>query len=105
MRIITHLIFLFAVTFFVSDAEALNRRVRIHNNTTQTAVALFADAGSHVVPDLLGDHMLPPGQAIIVDFGGDAGPCSYTLVLRLYDGSSRVMTQINVCSHSDVHFY
>jgi type II secretory pathway pseudopilin PulG len=91
----------FAALFVLSAnvAEALDRRVRVVNNTSQTMVKLQAsNVGSNSwEEDILGDRVLGSGREIVVNLNDGTGYCVFDLRATFRSGATAVRRRVNIC--------
>jgi hypothetical protein len=87
---------LFAVC---GQAAALDRRVRIVNDSRYDIVALYGvhvDAGGWQ-ESLLGEDILPADSSVVLNFDDGSGYCRYRLRAVFDDGVELVRSSVNVC--------
>jgi hypothetical protein len=94
-------IFLAAATLAAlgSHAEALDRRVRIVNDSKHAITAFY---GTNVSDQdwgdsLLGTDVLKPGNAIVLDFEDNSGYCRFRFRAVFEDGKELLRPSVNVC--------
>lgn len=80
-------------------AAALDRRVRIVNNTGFTMVRFY---GSHTdartwQEDILGNDVLPSGSSVVIDFDDGTGYCIFDFKAVFSDGDEVEVYDKNVC--------
>jgi hypothetical protein len=80
-------------------AEALDRRVRIVNDSTHPIVGFY---GTNVSArdwqdSLLGTDTLKPGASVVLDFEDGSGYCRFRFRAVFDDGKELVRQSINVC--------
>lgn len=83
-----------------------NRNVLIVNNSGQTIWRFY---GSRVSTnsweeDILGTTVFPNGETRVIDFDDGTGACMFDMKAEFRDGSSDVITNVNVCTVSSVTF-
>lgn len=80
-------------------ADALDRRVRIVNETGVTMVRFFgSNTGSGSwEEDILGEDVLPSGSAVVVNFDDASGYCKFDFKAVFEDGDELVRQGVNVC--------
>jgi hypothetical protein len=90
-----------AVVLFglASPASAIDRRVRIVNDSREDIVGFY---GVNVdISDwqdsLLGDDILPAGGSIVLNFDDGSGYCRYRFRAVFRDGVELVRKSVNVC--------
>jgi hypothetical protein len=82
-----------------APAAAIDRRVRIVNESSQNIVALYGvTVGVNEWREsLLGDDILPAGGSIILNFDDGTGYCRYRFRAVFSDGVELVRDSVNVC--------
>lgn len=93
---------LFALTLLlssVSTVSALDRRVRIVNNTGFTIVRFYgSNKGSKSwEEDILGSDVLPNGSSVNINFNDNSGYCKFDFKAVFDDGDVLVKKNINIC--------
>jgi hypothetical protein len=80
-------------------AEALDRRVRIVNESKVDIVGLYGvNVDSRDWQDsLLGDDILPAGGSVVLNFDDGSGYCRYRFRAVFDDGVDVERASINVC--------
>jgi hypothetical protein len=83
----------------VTSAQALDRRVRIVNDSKVDIVEFY---GSHVgeAPsdeDMLGEDDLPPGKSVVLNFDDGSGYCRFAFRAVFDDGVELTRPSVNVC--------
>jgi hypothetical protein len=80
-------------------AEALDRRVRIVNDSPVDIVSFFGvDVDTRDWEDsLLGDDILPAGGSIVLNFDDGSGYCRYRFRAVFADGIELERASVNVC--------
>jgi len=79
-------------------AQALDRQVRIVNDTSLEIVALYgARSGASTPRNILGEATIPSRSAIDVDFDDGSGYCMYDFRAVFDDGSALSRDDVNVC--------
>jgi hypothetical protein len=89
------------------EASALNRNVRIHNNSSYVMTELRA---SHIdkngwEEDMLGTRKLAPGRIISANIDDGSGYCRYDLKAVFSSGAEVVRWNVNVCAVSDWYIF
>ncbi len=103
MRIFKFVSFaLLALTLLFTSAStvsALDRRVRIVNNTGYTIVRFYgSNKGSDSwEEDILGEDVLPSGSSVRIDFDDGSGYCKFDFKAVFDDGDVLVKKNINIC--------
>ncbi|HGG63435.1 MAG TPA: hypothetical protein ENK34_02575 [Rhodobacteraceae bacterium] len=82
-----------------STVSALDRRVRIVNNTGYTIVRFYgSNKGSDSwEEDILGEDVLPSGSSVRIDFDDGSGYCKFDFKAVFDDGDVLVKKNVNVC--------
>ncbi|GGH52666.1 hypothetical protein GVY41_08645 [Frigidibacter albus] len=80
-------------------AAALDRRVKIVNQTGYTIVEFYASntGTSDWQEDILGPDVLPSGSSVMVNIDDGTGYCKYDLLAVFEDGDEVVRSDLNVC--------
>src|SRR5687768_13309867 len=93
------LIVLAAILWSGAAAEAIDRRVRIVNDSSHAIVAFHGvNVGRRDWPDsLLGDDILPAGAARIFSFDDGSGYCQFRFRAVFDDGLELVRDSVNIC--------
>lgn len=89
-----------AVTMaMVMPAQALDRRVKIVNQTGYTIVRFFgSNKGADTWEgDILGNDVLPSGSSVVINFNDDSGYCKFDFKAVFEDGDELVKQNVNVC--------
>ncbi len=83
----------------VLPASALDRRVRIVNNTGYSIVEFYASntGTSDWQEDILGPDMLPSGSSVMINIDDGTGYCKYDFLAIFDDGDELVRSGVNVC--------
>lgn len=89
-----------------ANADALDREVQIVNNTGFTIVSFY---GSHTdtnswQEDVFGEHVLPSGDSVVVDFDDGTGYCIFDLRAEFEDGDVLEKFGVNVCEIGTLNF-
>jgi hypothetical protein len=96
---IAAVVFAVALISSVSSAAALDRRVRIVNNTRYTIVRFYGshrDAGTWQ-EDILGNDVLPSGSSVVINFDDGTGYCIFDFRAEFEDGDVVEKYGINIC--------
>jgi len=90
----------------VGDAFALDRRVRINNNTSYDIVEFYAsNKGSRSwEEDILGRGILPAGNTVVINIDDGSGYCKYDFLAVFEDGEELVKYDNNVCEMSTFNY-
>ena len=88
-----------AATTFAGPANALDRNVKIINETSYDIVRFY---GSNVgadswQEDILGQDGLYSGKSVTVNFDDESGYCVFDFKAVFSDGDEVVSNRINVC--------
>jgi hypothetical protein len=78
-------------------AQALDRQVRIVNDTSLEIVALYGARSGSPPRNILGEATIPSRSAIDVDFDDGSGYCMYDFRAVFDDGSALSRDDVNVC--------
>lgn len=83
----------------VDAALALDRRVRIVNDTGYTIVNFYgSNKGTRSwEEDILGNDVLPSGQSVVINFEDGTGYCKFDFKAVFEDGDSVVQEDVNIC--------
>lgn len=90
----------------VVQASALDRRVRINNNSSYDIIEFYAsNTGSNSwQEDILGKDILPAGSSVMINIDDGTGYCKYDFRAVFEDGDEVTSTDNNVCELSDFSF-
>lgn len=90
----------------VVDAAALDRRVRINNQSSYDIVEFYAsNTGSRSwEEDILGRNILPAGHSVVINIDDGSGYCKYDFLAVFEDGDEVVSADNNVCELTDFNF-
>jgi hypothetical protein len=83
----------------LGPAAAVDRRVRIVNDSGHAIVGFWGvnvDVGEWR-ENLLGQEVLPPGGAVVLDFADGSGYCRYRFRALFEDTVELVRPDVNVC--------
>lgn len=88
------------------DAAALDRRVRINNNTSYDIVEFYAsNQGSRSwEEDILGRSILPAGHSVVINIDDGSGYCKYDFLAVFEDGEELTKYGNNVCELSQFNY-
>ena len=94
------------VALGISSAAALDRRVRINNNTSYDIVQFYAsNTGTNDwEEDILGQDILPAGHSIMINIDDGSGYCKYDFLAVFEDDDQVTSNNNNVCELSDFNF-
>jgi hypothetical protein len=88
------------------DAAALDRRVRINNNSSYDIIEFYAsNKGSKSwEEDILGRNILPAGSSVVINIDDGSGYCKYDFLAVFEDGDELVKYDNNVCELSQFNY-
>ncbi|HHL20561.1 MAG TPA: hypothetical protein ENJ52_03440 [Aliiroseovarius sp.] len=91
---------------FVLPASALDRRVRIHNQTGFTMVSFYgSNKGTDSwEEDILGSQVLPSGSSVVINFDDGSGYCIFDFKAVFSDGDEVTAFGKNICELTDFYF-
>ena len=92
-------VFAVAMMSSVTSASALDRRVKIINQTGYTIVRFYGshrDAGSWQ-EDILGQDVLPTGSSVTINFNDGTGYCIFDFRAEFDDGDVLEKYGVNIC--------
>lgn len=94
------------LAFGVVQASALDRRVRINNESSYDIVEFYAsNTGSRSwEEDILGRNILPAGHSVVINIDDGTGYCKYDFLAVFEDGDEVVSADNNVCELSQFSF-
>lgn len=80
-------------------ASALDRRMRIVNETGYTIVRFYGSntGANDWQEDILGEDVLPTGTSVVIDFDDGTGYCKYDLRAVFEDGDEVTQGDVNIC--------
>jgi hypothetical protein len=83
----------------IGDAAALDRRVRIVNDSHRKIVGFFAtNVGlKDWKESLLGDDVLPAGSSVVLNFEDGSGYCRFRFRAVFEDGLELERGSVNIC--------
>lgn len=83
-----------------SDALALDRRIRLINDSSGTIVEFHASntGRSRWEEDILGQQTVPPGRSIVINLDDGSGFCRFDFKTVMESGKSLVKRNINICT-------
>lgn len=90
----------------ISSAAALDRRVRINNNTDYDIVQFYAsNTGTNDwEEDILGRDILPAGHSLMINIDDGSGYCKYDFLAVFEDDDQVVSNDNNVCELTEFNF-
>lgn len=85
-----------------ADAQQLNRRVRIINNTSYTMTSFQASNVRRRTweEDMLGRSVVRPGGSFVANINDGTGFCMFDLRAKFQGGRQAERRNVNVCSVS-----
>ncbi|MCE6958922.1 hypothetical protein LAZ40_07655 [Cereibacter sphaeroides] len=91
----------------LQPASALDRRVRIVNETGYTIVRFYgSNSGTdNWEEDILGDSVLPSGQSVIINFDDASGYCKFDFRAIFEDDDEVVEPGVNICEVATFTFH
>lgn len=106
MKKLSAAIALAALALGITDASALDRRVRINNKTSYDIVEFYAsNKGSRSwEEDILGSDILPAGSSVMINIDDGSGYCKYDFLAVFEDGEELVKYNNNVCELSTFNY-
>jgi hypothetical protein len=99
-RFVTYALLALSLLFTsASTVSALDRRVRIVNETGYTIVRFYgSNKGSDSwEEDILGSDVLPSGSSVNINFDDGSGYCKFDFKAVFDDGDVLVKKNINIC--------
>ena len=93
------LILVQAIVMMTSSAYALDRRVRIVNNTGYTIERFYASSVGQDSweEDILGKNVLRSGSSVVINIDDGTGYCKYDFRAVFDDGDVLEKSGVNVC--------
>ncbi len=93
--------------FAVSEASALDRRVRIINETSVEIREFYAsNVGTNDwEEDILGNYTLPAGESVVINIDDSTGYCMYDFKAVFADGDELIDNRINVCEIESYRYH
>lgn len=90
----------------VTDAAALDRRVRIVNDSSYDIREFYAsNTGSRSwEEDILGRNILPAGSSVVINIDDGSGYCKYDFLAVFEDGDQVTSSDNNVCELTTFRF-
>ena len=90
-----------------AEAQRLDRRVRIINDTGYDMVAFYASniARPGWEEDILGHSILGAGRSVIINVNDGSGYCMFDFKAVFADGSQVVDERMNVCEITSHSYY
>lgn len=90
----------------VVDASALDRRVRINNQTSFDIIEFYAsNTGTNSwEEDILGSDILPAGHSVMINIDDGTGYCRFDFLAVFNDGDQVTSADNNVCELAEFNF-
>jgi hypothetical protein len=87
-------------------ASALNRHVRIHNDSSATIEKFYASnvGTTDYEEDILGSDVINAGDTWNINIDDGTGYCKYDFLAIFDDGSRAKKENVNVCAVADFYF-
>lgn len=106
MKTISAALALAILTLGVTDAAALDRRVRINNYSSYDIIEFYASnkGTSSWEEDILGRDILPAGSSVVINIDDGSGYCKYDFLAVFEDGEELVKYDNNVCELSQFNY-
>lgn len=106
MRIISTALALAVLGLGTIQAAALDRKVRINNETSYTIVEFYAsNTGTQSwEEDILGSDILPPGGSVMINIDDGSGFCKFDFLAVFEDGDQVTSGDNNVCELAEFSF-
>ena len=88
-----------SLAMIAAPASALDRHVRIVNQTGYTIVRFYGSntGADDWQEDILGEDMLPSGQSVVINFDDATGYCMFDFKAVFDDGEELVRDGVNIC--------
>ena len=95
-----------AVGFSTVTAGAVDRNVKIHNDTGYTIYRFYStnSGASKWGSDVMGNSTLPTGSAMNLNFDNSQGYCEFDFRAEFEDGSYLERGNVNVCEIGDYYY-
>lgn len=95
-----------ATLFSATQAMAVDRHVRIHNDTGVTLYRFYSTNSNHPKwgKDVMGSSTLPSGSSMRLNFDNAQGYCLFDFKAVFEDGSELVRQNVNVCEIGDYYY-
>jgi len=89
-----------------THASALDRHVRINNETSYDIIEFYAsNTGTNSwEEDILGRDILPAGYSVMINIDDGTGYCKYDFLAVFEDGDKVTSPNNNVCELSEFSF-
>ena len=88
-----------SLAMVAAPASALDRHVRIVNETGYTIVRFYGSntGADDWQEDILGEDVLPSGSSVVINFDDASGYCKFDFKAVFEDGDEMVKQGVNVC--------
>ena len=106
MKLLSAIVTMAVFVVGVADANALDRRVRINNQSSYDIYEFYAsNTGTRSwEEDILGDDILPAGSSVMINIDDGSGYCKYDFLAVFEDGDEVVSSDNNVCELAQFNF-
>jgi hypothetical protein len=107
MKLASVALALTAIALGTINAAALDRRVRINNNSSYNIIEFYAsNTGTNSwEEDILGRNILPAGNSVMINIDDGTGYCKYDFLAVFEDGEELVKYDNNVCELTDFSYW
>jgi hypothetical protein len=107
MKLASVALALTAIALGTVNAAALDRRVRINNNSSYDIIEFYAsNTGTNSwEEDILGRNILPAGNSVMINIDDGTGYCKYDFLAVFEDGEELVKYDNNVCELTDFSYW
>lgn len=91
---------LVGVTVGAADANALDRRVRLINESSETIQEFHASntGRNRWEEDILGRRTIAPGKSVVINLDDSSGYCKFDFKTVMESGKSLVKRNVNICT-------
>jgi hypothetical protein len=88
------------------SAAAIDRNVRIHNDTGVTIYRFYStnSGATRWGRDVMGSSTLPDGSSMRLNFDNQYGYCEFDFRAEFSDGSVLQKNRVNVCEIGDYYY-
>lgn len=95
-----------AMLLVATQALAVDRHVRIHNDTGVTLYRFYSTNSNHPKwgKDVMGSSTLPSGSSMRLNFDNPQGYCLFDFKAVFADGTELVRQNVNVCEVGDYYY-
>jgi hypothetical protein len=106
MKLLSTIVTMAVLAVGVADANALDRRVRINNQSSYDIYEFYASntGTSSWEEDILGNDILPAGSSVMINIDDGSGYCKYDFLAVFEDGDEVVSSDNNVCELAQFNF-